>query len=116
MWTEIAIPDAVLDCRAPFSFFFDLVGKFWKAPGNSRPLHRICTLARKQDVTFAVLESAATRPDVREEISELDKSFGGGGAAEAIALSFFANPAGPCDVKDLPNESLLAHAVLINYR
>jgi hypothetical protein len=80
-------------------------------------LHRICTLSRKQGASYVVIESALNRPDVREEIDILDNYLGGGGAAEAVALAFFACEENPTNNVDaVPAASLLAHIVLINYR
>src|SRR5258708_4858484 len=99
MWTGLTTIEACLCCEPPFSFFFDLVRTHWKSP-DTHPLtlHRICTLARKQGARFVVVESALSRPDVREEIDALDASLGGGGAAEGLAISFFASEKEPTDV------------------
>lgn len=119
MWSEITPVESVVDCRPPYSFYFDLIASYWRASqdSNNLPLHRLCTLARKQGATKLVIESALSRPSVREEIDWLDKARGGGGAAEAIAISFFAIPdEGAFDVADAPEGSFLGQAVVINYR
>lgn len=116
MWTELPVDETCLGCEPPYSFFFDLVGKYWKSQrSNHTPLHRICTLARKQGAKFISIESSITRPDVREEIDALDANFGGGGAAQAVTISYFAAQESPEQINALPNESLLGQVILINY-
>ena len=65
-----------------------------------------------------VIESALGRQSIREDISALDDASGGGGAAEAIAISYFAVPTGAdqFDVSNVPSEAFLGQAVVINYR
>jgi len=89
----------------------------WRAPkpSNALPLHRICTLARKQGVSFLVLEDAADRDDVARELDALDAAAGGGGEAQAIAISFFRDAAS-AQLSELPAGSLIGQVVLINYR
>lgn len=119
MWSEITPVETVVDCRPPYSFYFDLIASYWQGPpgSNNLPLHRLCTLARKQGATRIVIESALARPKVREEIDWLDKACGGGGAAEAIAISFFAI-AGDEEPKiaAIPEGAFLGQAVVVNYR
>lgn len=119
MWSEISPVESVVDCRPPYSFYFDLIASYWRASqdSNNLPLHRLCTLARKQGATKIVIESALARSSVREEIDWLDKACGGGGAAEAITISFFAVPGdAEFDVAGAPEGSFLGQAVVINYR
>ena len=118
MWTRLPTVKSSLPCLPPFSFFFDLVGTHWKAAtSNPVTLHRICTLCRKQGSTFVVIESALSREDVQEEIDLLDQSLGGGGAAEAVTMSFFASATDPAaDISQLDQQALLGTLVLINYR
>lgn len=117
MWVDIGLAPAALNCRPPFSFYFDIVDKHWKTKSaNSVPLHRICTLARKQGAVQIWLESAAGRTDVSDEINALDQSHGGGGSAEAISLSFFTT-ATPIDAQNpASNADCLGQLTLINYR
>lgn len=118
-WSDLAVVPTTLACKAPFSFYFDLIEKILKATdANNTPLHRLCTLARKQGVQTVILEPASGLPGVAEEISELDRTHsGGGGAAEAIAISFFA-----CDLDeneglgDVNDAHFLGQAIVINYR
>lgn len=116
-WSRLSAPAQKLPCTAPFSFFFDVVEAYWRAPkpSNSLPLHRICTLARKQGVDLLVLEDAAGREDVALELDALDAASGGGGEAQAIALSFLRDAASS-DLSALPASSLIGQVVLINYR
>lgn len=86
------------------------------ADSNSLPLHRICTLARKQRASRVLVESVLERQDIREEIDALDLHMGGGGEAEAIALTFFNSQVEPFLIEEAPAETLLGQAILINYR
>ncbi len=90
---------------------------YWRAPkpSNPLPLHRICTLARKQGVDLLVLEDAAEREDVALELDALDAASGGGGEAQAIAISFLRDAASG-QLNALPASSLIGQVVLINYR
>jgi hypothetical protein len=116
MWSELTTVNAVIDCRLPFSFYFGIVRPYWQTPGaNNLPLHRICTLARKQGATHVIVESALGDPAVRLEITALDEAKGGGGAAEAIKLSFFVTDNDDLDLTDAKSD-LLGQATIINYR
>src|SRR5215510_2043916 len=117
MWTGLTTIEVCLPCDPPFSFFFDLVRTHWKSSGtHPLTLHRICTLARKQGARFVVIESALSRTHVREELDALDMSLGGGGAAEGIAISFFASENEPADISKVDAADLLGQVVVINYR
>jgi hypothetical protein len=117
MWSDLPTIEKCLDCRPPFSFYFDLIGAYWKSDAASpASLHRLCTLARKQWVTHVLVESAVQRADVREEIDALDQWRGGGGSAEAVALSFFASERAAGEIADVEETSIIGHVVLINYR
>jgi hypothetical protein len=119
MWQQLATVEATLDCIKPFSFYFDLVTPYFKSraqDSNPIPLHRLCTLARKQGAIHVVVEDALSRADVREDIDSLDATYSGDGAAEAIALSFFAGPADNFSVAATEDRWFLGHAVVINYR
>jgi hypothetical protein len=56
------------------------------------------------------------RSDVSEEIDALDAQLGGGGAAEAVQISFFCSDSSPEDIMQVEPSSLLAHVIVINYR
>jgi hypothetical protein len=116
MVSSIATDFLVSDCKPPFSFYFDIVEKFCGPATNSLPLHRICTLIRKQHASYLLMECALWRSDVAEEIEALAQRNGGRGQAQAVALSFFRGDKSPEDIANMPSDSLLGHAVLINYR
>ena len=118
MWSDLPVEPVIQSCTPPFSFYFDLIGTFWRHPdSNTLPFHRICTLARKQGAVCFVLESATTLARVREEIDYLDSIHaGGGGAAEAFAVSFFSQDLTSTDIADLPADAFLGQAIIINYR
>jgi hypothetical protein len=119
MWSDLAVVGATVACSPPYSFYFDLIEKVWKTKAaNNLPLHRLCTLARKQGARAIILEPAARLPHVAQEIDELDRMHaGGGGAAEAIAISFFAcDIAEDSDLADVAEGAFLGQAIIINYR
>jgi hypothetical protein len=73
-------------------------------------------LARKQRADRVLVECALTRPNVILEINALDNSFGGGGAAEAIAFTFFIGGDLPYDLSSIPSSRFLGQVVVINYQ
>lgn len=110
---------ATFSCERPYSFYFDLIDRVFRTPDASRaPLHRLCTLARKQGARSVILEPAGARPHIHEEITDLDRMHtGGGGAAEAIAISFFAcEIADNDDLSEVEETQFLGQAIVINYR
>lgn len=119
LWTELPTETTFLGCRAPFSFFFDLVRPLWKGPGypTNVAFHRLCTLARKMGAQTVVVSCALHRTIVREDIDDLDAANNGGGAAEAIDISFFSELIE--DESRLPKAdpgSLIGRSTLINYK
>ncbi|MCK9913696.1 hypothetical protein MXD81_31390 [Microbacteriaceae bacterium K1510] len=117
MWTEADTAEECLDCRRPFSFYFDLVARHWKSRGsNNLTLHRICTLARKQGCNFVSVECALHRGDVREEIDALDEFYGGDGEAQAITFGFFGGETSPAVIGTVLDDALVGSVILINYR
>ncbi|EHP92941.1 C39 family peptidase [Methylorubrum extorquens] len=116
-FSALSIVEQWIDCDPPFSFYFDFVGSYWKTPhGRALPLHRICTLARKQGVRTVLVESAHSRLDVTDEIAALDESYGNGGAAEAVQLTFLRTEASQNDTTEIKNQDVIGQAVLINYK
>src|SRR5580704_691514 len=119
MWTEAITAEECLDCRRPFSFYFDLVARQWKSPpaaSNNLTLHRICTLARKEGCNFVTVECGLKRDVIREEIDALDEASGGDGEAQAIILGFFTGERSPAAIDTVDEDELIASVVLINYR
>lgn len=118
MWQREATTGECLDCRLPFSFYFDLIDKCWKtqrASSNNLTLHRICTLARKLGASFVALECALTRQDVCEDVDALDLHHGGGGRANAVQLSFFSGNKSPDGIEEIDAGALIATTTVINY-
>jgi hypothetical protein len=116
MWTEETTVEQCLDCRLPFSFYFDLIAGCWRSPtSNNLSLHRICTLARKQGANFVVLECALDQAPIREDIEAIDIVHGSGGRASAIQLSFFSGAVSPDIIADVSDQALIAAATIINY-
>jgi hypothetical protein len=116
MWKRLPTDTVNTSCKPPYSFYFDVVREYSRAATNNQPLHRICTLTRKQRATRLVVECALDRQDVDEEISALDRRYGGGGEASAVALSFFKECAAADEIAGIPESNLLAHAIVINYK
>lgn len=119
MWREIRTDEEWVSVSAPFSFFFDLVRPLWRSQARIRAnvaLHRVCTLARKMGVRTVAIEPGLSRPEVREEIDDLDQAHGGSGEAEAVVISFFDCPLTRADVASLSDDRLLGQATVINYR
>lgn len=107
----------IVECGAPYSFFFSLIEPFWKTPtADSSPLHRLATLARKQGAKALVIEDASAVPDVRQEILTLDDRMGSGGAAEAMLLSFLNEVPDGDDISTISDGALIGQCILINYR
>jgi hypothetical protein len=79
-------------------------------------LHRLCTLARKQGASFVSIESALSRPDVKEEIDALDAHYGSRGEAGAIAIGYFAGGQSPAEIEKVSPDNALGLAVIINYK
>jgi hypothetical protein len=119
MWTEEPTGEGCLDCRLPFSFYFDLIEGVWRSPAsatsNNLSLHRICTLARKQGASFVVRECALSQASIRQEIDNLDQHYGTGGRASAIQLSFFRGDRSAENIDDPEADALIAAVTIINY-
>lgn len=63
------------------------------------------------------IESALSRPEIREELDDLDAAGGPGGEAEAFRISFFREHLdGLASVASVDPGSLIGQATLINYR
>lgn len=106
-----------MDCIPPYSFYFDLVAKHWKTKNsNYIPLHRVCTLARKQGADSFVVETAHGSNGVDEEIEYLDNSHGGGGAAEAVKITFLRKADHKNDINDIDDKIIIGQVIFINYR
>jgi hypothetical protein len=115
-WTPLPVASRIVACGRPFSFYFGLIEPLWRTSASvDLPIHRLTTLARKQGARTLVVEDASSMPSVRAEIGALDKHHGGGGAAEALKLSFLR-----CDLVDdhvTPSEAdVIGQCVVVNYR
>lgn len=110
-------PSWVVECRPPYSFYADFIKLHWHAEkADYHPLHRLTTLARKQGAESIVCESAIDRPEIVDEITELDETYGGGGLAEAIACTFVSKALSPEGTMDIEPQTLIGQCVVINYR
>ncbi|WP_311274408.1 C39 family peptidase [Methylobacterium sp. WCS2018Hpa-22] len=109
--------DEWIDCIPPYSFYFDLVAKHWKTKNsNYIPLHRVCTLARKQGAASFVVETAHGSNGVDEEIDYLDSYHGSGGAAEAVKITFLRKIDHNNDINRVNADAIIGQVVFINYR
>lgn len=126
MWKADPTPEFAVGCRPPFSFYFDLVERYWTSEFNNPPIHRICTLARKQGATFFTIEDVASQPAIEAEIAALDFARGPGGTATAMRLSFFSSRSWPANRNEVPltevdlsgvrENEFLGQAVIVSYR
>ncbi len=116
MWSHLSTVEVCRNCTPPFSFYFDVVAPYWRAKTDPLPLHRACTLGRKQGATHCVVASAFDRSEVVDEIDDLDAAFGGGGAAEALDITFFRSDVSPEVIADVGNDTILGQVTVINYR
>ena len=107
-WTALPVPSCTVECERPFSFYFGLIEAYWKtAPSDENPLHRLSTLARKQGAKAMVFEDASQITAVADEIATLDAKLGGGGAAEAILLSFLSEVPNGDDIATVSDKALI---------
>ena len=67
-------------------------------------------------VQSIIIESAASFPDVREEMDDLDAGKGGGGSAQAVAITFFSEYIGERSLASLDSLKVLGQVVVINYQ
>ena len=123
MWTAIRRESERLLCAPPFSFYFDLVQKYWKSSHDgAEPLHRMCTIARKMDVKTVIIEYVVSRPDIEAEIDALDLCQNGDhpqnghGEAEIIAVNFFSTETDLESLAEADKDSFLGQAIIINYK
>lgn len=117
MWERLTEAESAVDCRPPFSFYFEVVRAQWKAAASDpRSLHRVCTLARKMRAQTLVTESALDRPDLIEELDDLDAALGPGGAAEARKISFLDVETDLARLDEVPEDGLIGQAIIVNYK
>ncbi|WP_157223326.1 hypothetical protein [Rhodovulum sp. PH10] len=118
MWIKQPVERQLRDCRQPFSFFFDLIHKYWRAgdKANDLAFHRICTFARKHGATDLAIQCALDRADVREEIEVLNDSYGSVGTAEAVTITFFVQPSAAQSIHAIANECIIGTLTIINYK
>lgn len=86
---------AWLRCSRPFSFYRDLIERYWAggpSEASGAPIHRVCTLARKMGARSIVVEDVLGRDDVAEEIAQLEEcSAIPDGDVSACAITFLAS-------------------------
>ena len=116
MWFERPAVETCLDARPPFSFYFDLVGAYWRALTPPLPLHRICTLARKQGVRWVTVEDALGRADVRRDSMTWTMCWVAGVRLRPYHLCSSEGEQTPENIHAVSEADFLGQAVLINYR
>lgn len=99
MWNPVVTTGRWTRCSPPFSFYNDLIDRYW-AGGPSEeagaPIHRVCTLARKMGARSIVVEDALARPDVIEEVEQLQAcSRIEAGEVRACSITFLASGVRP---------------------
>lgn len=116
-YTQLPTVDDWVDCNPAYSFYFDFIHKLWKTQNsNYLPLHRICTLARKQGAASLIIETAFGVDSVDNEVTYLDKSQGSGGAAEAVKVTFFRECDHSHDISKVPEDAVIGQVIFVNYR
>jgi hypothetical protein len=95
VWARVITKDRWAKCSPPFSFYNDLIQRYW-AGGPSEesgaPIHRVCTLARKMGASSIVIEDATSRADVAEEIEHLERCSGvEAGEVSACSITFLSS-------------------------
>ena len=116
-WSPLPVPQRIIACERPFSFYFGLIEPFWKVGDpHEAPLHRLATLARKQGAKALIIEDASGNPCVIDEVNAIDAHFGHGGAAECVTLSFLTEIPQGDDIVTVSAKSLIGQCTLINYR
>jgi hypothetical protein len=103
---------AVVNCRSPFSLFFDLIRRECENSGNA-PFHRICTLMRKMGVQCFVREDLELNDELREEQSSAEARTGGKVQLQARRFTFFRNVQETENWQDLSASECLGYAVLV---
>jgi hypothetical protein len=115
-WASLPVASRIIECDRPFSFYFGLIEPHWQARASvDLPIHRLTTLARKQGARTVVIEDAAIVPHVIAEIDAIDAHHGGGGAAEALKISFLRCELINGNVTASPPD-VIGQCVVVNYR
>jgi len=63
-----------------------------------------------------LIECALDRAGVREDIFELDLSFGGGGEANAVSLTFFSKHKANDELSTVVSSDVIGQVILVNYK
>lgn len=71
---------------------------------------------RKQGAQSFVVESAISLPDIVTDVDSLDGVNGGGGSAEALAVSFFKVDLSNVEITSATDEDFLGQVIVVNYR
>ncbi len=109
------VASRVVACARPYSFYFGLIEPLWRSEASiDLPIHRLTTLARKQGAKTLVVEDAAEALSVRAEIDAIDEHEGGGGAAEALKLTFLRCE--PSEHLAPTADDVIGQCVVVNYR
>jgi hypothetical protein len=67
VWTRTRTQTLHRSCGGHFSFYRDLIGRYWAGGADEKraaPIHRLCTLARKMHVRSLIADSNASRPPI----------------------------------------------------
>jgi hypothetical protein len=114
-------PGEVIDCRRPYSFFFDLidplmVGVDANPRVNSNPLHRVCSLMRKMKADFLVKEQLRSHELLSEESIAVSVRTGVHVVASATRITFFRNSPELRAYPDYPESTCLGYVVIFDLK
>lgn len=105
-------------CVLPVSFF-SLIESLVHIKGNSRPLHRFCTLMRKMNAQSFVMEELELNEELNNEKEMLQVCTDGPVDYKARRLTFFGSYPTPDDWSNasvLPDEHILGYAVVAQFK
>ncbi len=95
-----------------YSFFFDLIEKHFPTKwGNNKPMHRMCSLARKMGVTHLTVEELVPNQEIVQEQEGLSRRLRGTVEIRATRITFFRSMSP--DRLDVSDEAILGYAVLL---
>ena len=103
----------LIPCERGYSFFFDLIDRLWKGP-NSQPIHRVCTLMRKMQVTCFVSEDLELNDELlAEKADAVARCDGELRHFDARRLTFFRQQPNPASWRDLDKLSCLGCVIIV---
>lgn len=103
----------LVDCRQPYSFFFDLIGRIWRGTRPPGPFHRICSLMRKMGVQAFLAETLAPFPELASQQQAAAIRCHGNVTSDAIRLTFSRSVPQSLRWQDIDDNDVLGYAVVV---